>query len=88
MPIRQRGRQKATELDTQNNNFARAFHEFLYMSLPTLHDYDVKMSNFLFCGELEHKAMTFFFFSWSSIQFFKIQLRKNSPAFDELNETE
>ena len=51
---------KSTELDKQNNNFARAFHAFLYTSLPTLHDYDVKMPNFLFCGELKHKAMTFF----------------------------
>ena len=40
--------EKATELDAQNNNFARAFHAFLYISLPTLHDYDVKMPNFLF----------------------------------------
>ena len=39
---------KTTELDKQNNNFARAFHVFLYISLPTLHDYDVKMPNFLF----------------------------------------
>ena len=39
---------KSTELDKQNNNFARTFHAFLYISLPTLHDYDVKMTNFLF----------------------------------------
>ena len=51
---------KSTELDKQNNNFARAFHAFLYTSLPTLHDCDVKIPNFLFCGELKHKAMTFF----------------------------
>ena len=67
---------KSTELDKQNNNFARAFHAFLYTSLPTLHDYDVKMTNFLFWRELERKATTFFFSSWSSIQSFRIQLRK------------
>ena len=36
---------KAVGLDWQNNNFARASH-FLYISLPSLHDYDVKMPNF------------------------------------------
>ena len=29
----------------QNNNFARA-SRFLYISLPSLHDYDVKLPNF------------------------------------------
>ena len=57
---RQREQQKINRIRYQNNNFARAFHAFLYISLPTLHDYDVKMPNFLFCGELKHKAMTFF----------------------------
>ena len=37
-------------------------HAFLYISLPSLHDYDVKMRNFTFCGGREHKT-TFFFFS-------------------------
>ena len=53
---------KATELDKQNNNFARAFHTFFYTSLPSLHDYDVEMPNFTFSGELENKATTSFFF--------------------------
>ena len=45
------------------NNFARA-SRFLYISLPSLHDYGVKVPNFTFCGEREHiKTMTFFFFS-------------------------
>ena len=38
---------KAIGLDWQNNNFARASH-FMYISLPSLHDYDVKMPNFTF----------------------------------------
>ena len=38
-------------------------HAFLCISLPSLHDYNVKMPNFKFCGGREHKAMTFFFFS-------------------------
>ena len=53
---------RATELDKQNNNFARAFHASLYTSLPSVHDYDVEMPNFTFSGELENKATTSFFF--------------------------
>ena len=51
-------------------------HAFLYISFLTLHDYDMKMPNFRFCGRCEHKT-TFFFFSWTSIQSFRIQLQKN-----------
>ena len=35
-------------------------HAFLNISLPSLHDYDVKMPNFTFCGGREHKATTSF----------------------------
>ena len=45
------------------------YHAFLYISLPSLHDYDVKMRNFTFCGGREHKTTTFFFFSWTLIQY-------------------
>ena len=37
-------------------------YTFLYISLPSLHDYDVKMPNFTFCEGHEHK--TIIFFSW------------------------
>ena len=33
-----------------------------YISLPSPHDYDGKMPNFTFCGECEHKTMSFFLF--------------------------
>ena len=36
----------------------------------------------------EHKTTTFFFFSWTSIQSFRIQLQRKLPTFDELNEME
>ena len=36
-------------------------HAFLYISLPSLHDYDVKMPNFTFCRGREHNTTTFFF---------------------------
>ena len=40
----------------------------LYMCIthfctPSLHDYDVKVPNFTFCGGRKHKTTTFFFFS-------------------------
>ena len=37
------------------------YHAFLYNSLPSLHDYDVKMSKFTFCRGRERKTTTFFF---------------------------
>ena len=47
-------------------------HAFLYISLPSLHDYDVKMPNFTSCGGHEHKTTTLFFFSWTSLPAFRI----------------
>ena len=38
-------------------------HPFLYISLPSLHDYNIKVRNFTFCGGREHTTTTFFFFS-------------------------
>ena len=47
----------------------------LLISKSSLHDYIVKtVCNFTFCGRREHKTTTFFFFSWTSIQSFRIQL--------------
>ena len=54
---------KAIGLDKKNNNFARASRIFLYISLPSLHDYIVKLPNFTFCRGREQKKTTFFFFS-------------------------
>ena len=34
------------------------------------------MPNFTFCGRREHNTTTFFFFSWTLIQSFRIQLQK------------
>ena len=38
-------------------------HAFLYISLPSLHDYDVKMPNFTFYGGRK-QATTKFYFSF------------------------
>ena len=53
-------------------------HAFLYIPLPSLRDYDVKIPNFTFCGGGEHKATTFFSLFWTSIQFLlEFNSRKN-----------
>ena len=44
--------------------------------------------NFTFYGELEHETTIFFFFLWSSMQSFRIQLLKKSPTFGKLKELE
>ena len=49
-------------------------------------DVGVKVPNFTFCQGREHKTTTFFLFSWTLIQSFRIQLQKKSPTFDESNE--
>ena len=36
-------------------------HAFLYVSLPSLHDYDVKLPNFTFYGGHEHIDNHFLF---------------------------
>ena len=51
-------------------------HAFWYISLSSLPDYDVKLLNFTFCGGGEHTTMTFFFFSWTSIQSLRIQVHR------------
>ena len=38
-------------------------HAFLYISLPSLHDYDVKLTNFMFSGGREQNSTTLFFFT-------------------------
>ena len=59
---------------------------FLYISLPSLHDYYVKLPNFAFCGKRKHKTTTLCFFSSLLMEFFRFQLPKNYPRFDEMNE--
>ena len=50
---------KTNSLTRQNNNFARASHFFAYISFLSLHDYYMKMPNFMFC-EGRKQAMTKF----------------------------
>ena len=59
---------------------------FFVHFLAVVHDYNLKVPNFKFCRGREHKTTTTFFFSWTLIQSFRSQLRKNLPTFDELTE--
>ena len=77
-------------LDWQNNNFARTSLFFAHF-IAVAARLQRKMLNFTFSRGREHKTRqttTFFFFSWTLIQYFKIQLQKKLPTFDELNESE
>ena len=47
---RQRELQQNNRFNKQNNNFARASRFYFCISLPFLHDYDVKMPNLTFYG--------------------------------------
>ena len=61
----QRERHKPAALDWQNKNFARA-SRFLYISLPSLLDYDVKLPNFTFYGGRGHNQQDSDFFSFGT----------------------
>ena len=64
-------------------------HAFLYISLPSLHDYDVKVPNFetsRFVEDVNQDKRLYF--SWTLIQSFRIQLQNSLPTIDELNEME
>ena len=85
---RQRQRQRQKEQDKQNN-ILHVHHAFLYISLPSLHDYSMKLPNFMFRRGREQKTTTFsLFFSWTLMQSFRIQLQKNLPRIDKLNKME
>ena len=80
---------KAICLDKQNDNFARASRFFVHFSAVVARlQREAARSNFMFRRGREHKTTTFFFFSWTLIQSFRIQLQKDLPTFDELNEME
>ena len=62
----------------------------LYISLSSLYDYNVKVPDFTLYRGREHKRQrtSFSLKSRTTIQSFRIQLQKNLPTFDELNELE
>ena len=66
----------------KNKKFARASHSFLYFSLPFLHGYNVKLTNFTFCGKLKQATTKFYFSFWTWVGILWIQLQGVSPTFD------
>ena len=65
---------------TRKTTTLHTHHAFLYILLLSLHDYDVKMLNFSYCGGRELKTKTLFFFSRTSLHYFRIQLQKTILA--------
>ena len=72
----QRERQKNQLVKISNTTTLHVHHAFLYISLPSLHDYDVKIPNFTFFWGCTHKTTTFFFFSRILTQSVRIQRQK------------
>ena len=61
--LKQRRRRRQRERQKSKTTTLHVHHPFLYISLPSLHDYNVKMPNFTSCRGREHKTTTFSFFS-------------------------
>ena len=83
------GTAKKPEVQIGKTTTLQEHHAFLHISLPSLHDYNVKLPNFTFCRGREKKTTTFFFSFpelWCSS--LKFNFKKNLPTFDELNQVE
>ena len=58
-------------------------HTFFYISLPFLHDCDLKMPNFAFLGEVNVTSNDeILFLFWNLDMSIGIQLQLGSPTFD------
>ena len=68
---RQRERQKSNRFTLAKQQLSTCITLVLYLSLPPLRIYNVKVSKFTFCRGREHKTTTFFFFSWTLIRLTK-----------------
>ena len=80
---RQQERQKGNRFWLAKQQLCTCITPFLCISLPSLRDYNV---NFLISGFMEDENIRqrfSFFFLWTWIQSFRIQLLKKSPAFDK-----
>ena len=65
-------------------------HAILYISLPLLHDYDMKFPTFTlpFYGVGERNTKSFFFLFLNSDTVLSNSIQKISPTFDKTNEIE
>ena len=59
---------------------------FVQISLPSFHDYDVKVTYFTFLEDVND--FLFVFLNFDTIQCLRIHLQRKLPTFDELNEME
>ena len=87
---RQQERQKSNRfiLAKQQLCTCTRFLIFVHFSAVRCTTYNAKVPNSTFCRGQEHKTAIFFFFYWTLIQSFRIQLQKYLATFDELNEME
>ena len=74
---RQRELQQNNKFNKQNNNFARASRFYFCISLPFLHDYEVKMPNFAFMDNVNKQQRNLFFFSLLNLD----MVPRNSTPF-------
>ena len=58
---RQRGQQKRNRLRLAKQQLCTCSTRFLFISLPSLHDYDVRLPHFTFYGGREHVTTISFF---------------------------
>ena len=72
---RQQERQKIISLISKTTTL-QVHHAFLYISLPALHDYDVKMPNFAFYGVRKQTTTKFCFSFCTWIWSLGIQLQE------------
>ena len=81
---RQQERQKTIGLISKTTTL-HVHHAFLYISLPALHDYDVKMPNFAFYGVRKQPTTKFCFSFCTWIWSRGIQLQEGSPTFHKVS---
>ena len=60
--LKQRRRRRQRERQKSKTTTLHVHHAFLYISLPSLHDYAVKLANVTFRGGRERTKTIFFFF--------------------------
>ena len=62
-------------------------HTFLYISLPFLHDNDLKVPSFAFYGERKQATTKFYFSFWTgySPRFPWNSTQDGSPTFDKVS---
>ena len=78
---RQWERQKGNRLDQQNNNYARASRFFVHFLAVV-----ARLQRFHVLSRTGTEDNNFLY--WTLIQAYRIQLQKNLPTFDKLNEME